>query len=378
MMATPMARAAVGTVLLKSPAPLGLLARFFCRVNGKPLRQLEPGRIYFGRWQSAGGDEPGEEVVVAAPAGRPLEIHCHGGVIAASRIVHDLERAGCDVTDPQAAWDPLPAAVGYGCAEAAALLPQALTERAAFVLLDQVHGALHEAMMALSADLHRGNLDAVVPRVARLRRLIPVGRHLTRPWPVALVGRPNVGKSSLMNAIAGFRRALVYDEPGTTRDLVTLATAIDDWPFQFVDTAGIRQSGEVLEEQGVERSLVAAKNAACRLLVTDVTQPWAEDEEALRQRWPDAIVVHNKSDQIESGPHGRPEGLLVSAWTGEGVDTLLTTVRERLIPDPPQPGEAVLFSDSQMTTMAALADPLDAGCMQDAIACLPPFFQKAP
>ena len=93
--------------------------------------------------------------------------------------------------------------------------------------------------------MHRGRAADLQAAAARIREWLAwedFGLHLTRPWNVVLAGRPNVGKSSLINALLGYTRSIVFDQPGTTRDVVTAATAIDGWPIELSDTAGLRES----------------------------------------------------------------------------------------------------------------------------------------
>jgi tRNA modification GTPase len=87
-----------------------------------------------------------------------------------------------------------------------------------------------------------------------LLRWSEFGRHLTQPWQVVLTGVPNVGKSSLINRLLGYSRSIVYAEPGTTRDVVTAATAFDGWPVELSDTAGLRDAAGEIEAAGVERA----------------------------------------------------------------------------------------------------------------------------
>ena len=88
-------------------------------------------------------------------------------------------------------------------------------------------------------------------RVERLRELVPVAEHLDRPWRVVIAGAPNVGKSSLVNALAGFARSLVSPTAGTTRDVVTTRIALDGWPIELCDTAGQRESADAVESAGI-------------------------------------------------------------------------------------------------------------------------------
>ncbi len=124
----------------------------------------------------------------------------------------------------------------------------------------------------------------------------PLGLHLTKPWQIVIAGPPNVGKSSLLNAFVGYQRAIVFDQPGTTRDVVTAATAIDGWPVQVSDTAGLRSSADPLETAGADSAAQQARAADCLLLVFDASQHWTAGNQQLIDAWPQAVVVGNKCD----------------------------------------------------------------------------------
>ena len=166
-----------------------------------------------------------------------------------------------------------------------------------------------------------------------------------------LVRGPNgSGKSTLANALLGYRRAIVHPTPGTTRDLVTAATAIDGWPVELVDTAGLGDAEHPLERAGMalaERELAAADLA---LLVFDRSRPFSASDAALLARWPDALVIQNKSDLPAGEP--RAPGLEISALAGRGLDELLATIARRLVPNPPPPGAPVPFIDAQIDEIA--------------------------
>ena len=102
------------------------------------------------------------------------------------------------------------------------------------------------------------------------------GLHLVRPWQVVVAGRPNVGKSSLINAIAGYQRAIVHSLPGTTRDIVSVQTALDGWPVEISDTAGLRRGSDPIEQAGIELAIDKIAAADLVVLVFDASSPWTD------------------------------------------------------------------------------------------------------
>ena len=203
--------------------------------------RLPPDRLAVGRF---GGDR-GEEVVVRRRADDAVELHCHGGLAAVAMIEEALVAAGCQ----SVAWrdwaagrhaDPI-------ARRRLSALADARTQRTAAILLDQYHGALSRAMDEIRQAIDRGRHDAARQQIDALLARADLGRHLVQPWRVVLAGRVNVGKSSLINALAGYGRSIVHPSPGTTRDAVTVTTAIDGWPVELCDTAGLRSGGDAVE-----------------------------------------------------------------------------------------------------------------------------------
>src|SRR5207244_3542080 len=117
-----------------------------------------------------------------------------------------------------------------------------------------------------------------------LAKFAPVGRHLVEPWKVVVAGAPNVGKSSLVNALAGYQRAVVSEVAGTTRDAVSVQLAFDGWPVELTDTAGLRDA-EGLEAEGIERARRVLAEADLVLWVVDGAEEWLEfPEDSLEEK----------------------------------------------------------------------------------------------
>ncbi len=212
-------------------------------------------------------------------------------------------------------------------------------------MLDQLHGAFVRAVAECLEDL------SLLPRLAALA---PVGRHLVDPWRVVLAGPPNVGKSSLINALAGFERSVVAAVAGTTRDVVTVRVAFDGWPVELSDTAGLREAGEELEAEGIARTRARLETADLVVWVMDATSE--EPEWPPTDLGPRLLLVVNKADQACHW-HQKNVGeawhiLRVSAVTGAGVPLLIGEIVRRLVPVAPRPGEGVPYT-------AALADGVE-------------------
>lgn len=172
-------------------------------------------------------------------------------------------------------------------------------------------------------------IDEARTELDKLIRSFAYGRLVHDGLTLAIVGRPNAGKSSLFNALLERDRAIVTEIPGTTRDLVSEATALAGIPVKLVDTAGIRASRDLVESLGIERSYQAMADANLTLVVVDLSQPLAPEDEALIAKARDAgphVVVGNKCDLPRAARAGAEE-TAVSALTGAGIAGL----RERLV-----------------------------------------------
>lgn len=343
---TPTGRGAVATIGVRGPGAVALVGRCFAPVTGRPLESFAIGRVVFGRFALA--ESAAEELVIGLIAPDEVEVHCHGGVAAAQAVTAALLAAGAERISWQQ-WmqsrtpDPVAAA-------ALVALAEARTPRTAAILLDQYQGALRAELAAIEEQLRRGETAAAERRIETLLARADLGRHLTQPWRVVLAGQPNAGKSSLINALVGYQRAIVFEQPGTTRDVLTAAASFDGWPVELADTAGLRAAGDELEAAGVERAEQAAAAADLVLFVADTTATW---DAALHARIAAStrrmLIVHNKIDLAP--PQDRPSGIAVSAVAGYGIESLSAAIASALVPIPPPTGCAVPFTDEQFTVL---------------------------
>lgn len=351
---TPIGRGAVAVVGLCGTGSVALVARHFYPASGDAAT-LPLERIRFGRWRTSPTDDAdvGEELVVCRRGDDDFEIHCHGGAAASSAVLDALRTGGAAIV----LWPAWLASRGEDviAVEAREALARATTVRTAAVLVDQLGGAIRRAFDDVHQLIVAGDVVTARRRIDELIERSVLGRRLVEPFRVVLTGRPNVGKSSLINALVGYQRAVVFDEPGTTRDVVTAATALDGWPVDLSDTAGIRESGDELEAAGIAAARKRLAAADLVVAVFDGSQPWCDADDGLLAAHPLAVVVHNKADLPTPRNDRRPPGLPVSAVANSGIDALIAAIVARLVSDPPKPGEAVPFTVRHVEELQSLA-----------------------
>jgi tRNA modification GTPase len=370
---TPRGRGAVASILVRGPASLcdlesGEDGPRFRAANGRAFADQPIRRIVFGRW-----GHPSEDVVLCRRSNDEFEIHCHGGESAIQRILDDLRTANCEVVSWQ---DAIRNHADLLEAELVDALGRAPTQRTAVVLLDQHQGALRAEIEAITGLVQSGDLESAAADLNRLLHWKRFGTHLTRPWSVVLAGRPNVGKSSLINALVGYTRSIVYDQPGTTRDVVTAETALAGWPVQLADTAGMRDQAGTLEAAGIERARAHFAEADCRVLVLDRSQPPSPEDGELLAAWPDAICVAHKSDLPDAWGAALPaDAIRVSSLTPSGLDDLIASIVQRLIPEAPAAGTAVPFNDRQFDCLERARLAVESRHSNEALRWLTDFVQ---
>ena len=355
---TPPGAGAIATVEVRGPSAWPIARELF-RPAGKPLpEQPVLHRFWFGRLGDAG-----DEVILAVkavehPAGRGvpgegvvLELHCHGGRRVVRWVIEQFTARGC-VESSRSGGRQL---LSGGCQppeffalggltppapSAIDLLPHAPTLRTASILLDQHHGAFDRAVRHILDHIERAG-----PLLADLARFAPIGHHLVSPWRVVVAGPPNVGKSSLVNALAGYQRSVVSEVAGTTRDVVTVPVAFDGWPVELIDTAGLRAAAG-LEAEGIDRAKQALVEADLVLWVMDEPHPPPSA----------ALAVFNKCD-LRPAPPGFV-GVRTSALTGFGIAELVAAIVRRLVPHVPEPGAAVPYTPRLANLIEAARDAL--------------------
>jgi tRNA modification GTPase len=339
---TPPGKAALATIALAGPGAWNVVRGFFQTIHGEALPQHpETGRFWLGRF----AQPIGAEAVLAVRSANPpiVEFHVHGGYEVTRYLLEPVSARGI-VTIP---WQVLLERYEFDPyrAKAAEILARTITTRTAGIALDQYQGAFATVLRQAEALIGAGDRDRARDVVRDALRYADVGRRLTTPWRVVIAGPPNAGKSSLVNALAGYQRSVVSPTPGTTRDVVSATLAIDGWPVEVMDTAGLRASGESLEQLGIGEARAAVANADLVLWLMDAsTSPvWPE---GLLDRLPRLRLVLSKIDLPAAWDLERANGALrISAATGQGMSEFVNTLGAWLVPDPPPQGMAVPLTD---------------------------------
>lgn len=338
---TPDGGGALGVVRAAGAGADRLVAMFFSGGSGSP-REMAVGAVVFGRWQHRTGGA-GEPVVLVRIAAECFEIHTHGGRAVASSIVSGLCAAGGrDVSGKE--WQEAEGRRGED--SLAHRLATAGGWRAAQILSRQLAGRFAAELAAVEDAVERalaGNAaDAAEADrlLARLEQTARIGLRLPDPWRVVVCGEVNVGKSSLVNALAGYGRSLVSPLAGTTRDLLETRLVLDGWEIDLIDTAGLRGS-ETEQLASVERSGIDRGRAA--VATADLMLQLVPAAELERRRVPvmqppiPRLLVGTKADLLtqpaDAAVPQAADVVITSALTGVGIDQLAAAIVSRLVPE---------------------------------------------
>jgi tRNA modification GTPase len=340
---TPGGRAAIASLSLYGPQAWAILRKLWKPLVGSraAIPEHPPvGSILLGRL----GDVAQDEVVVSVRSGEPtpcIDIHCHGGIEVVRLLLRVFQENGAQCCSWQEFARMTSTEPHQGTI--AALLSRAPTVRTASILLDQYHGAFRRAVEEIFEHLKVDDAGRVEACLGRLAQYAAVGHHLTTPWRIVVAGAPNVGKSSLVNAITGYQRCIVDPAPGTTRDLVQTTVAIDGWPLELIDTAGMHETEAELEREGIERAIRAAKDADLCLWVLDSSSPPAFPSVRLGP----VLYVVNKVDLPGVwDSREMTNSTRVSAKQGTGIADLCQAIANYLVPHVPPPGASVPYTPS--------------------------------
>ncbi len=356
--ATPQGISALAVIRLSGEQAIPLAARIF---SGKDLKTLPSHRVAVGFIKD--GDRIVDEVVVTIfrkPKSYTredmVEISCHGSPVVVREIINLFIRLGARLAGPgeftKRAF--LNGRIDLTQAEAVADIIHAETENARQAAMNQMRGGFSKEINRLREELiefaslieleldfaeedvefaRRDELKNLVLRIlAFVEKLIASfasGNVIKNGIPTVIAGKPNAGKSTLLNALLNEERAIVSDIPGTTRDTIEDEITIGGLLFRFIDTAGLRHTTDVIEAQGVERTRQYMKRASLILYLIDLTQATEEEvkaqEEELRSLHIPYILIGNKTDKLTASEIERWKKfpmVFISAAAGKNLDEL--------------------------------------------------------
>lgn len=367
---TPSGVGGVAIIRISGENPLAILSQMFRPACGIAVERFQPFRMYTGTILAEGFEDHGMAVFFRSPKSytgeNVVEIHCHGGVAIQRGVLERCLALGCrlatrgeftrraflngklSLSSSEGLIDMIHAESRAGVAAGYALYREKLYEQIESIRKDLTFALAQidvqidypeEGVEEVTAEETHSALQKAITALTALAATYRSGSMIKNGVKVALCGRPNTGKSSLLNALLGREKAIVTEIAGTTRDVVEGDTELAGVTFRFSDTAGIRESEDRVEKLGVDRSKKVAENADILLFLTE-TPMGEEDAElitlatACKAAGEKVIVVVNKSDlggaeqTATTYKNAFDTVLTLSAKTGEGLQALKTVLTE--------------------------------------------------
>jgi len=365
---------AIGIIRISGGEAITAADKIFRALSGTRLADAENRRMYYGELSGADGGlidlclcmiSRGPESYTGEDT---VEFHCHGSPVVLSETLrvlfsHGIRQAEAgeftrraflngrmDLTQAEAVIDLIESGTVLAARNAAGQLRGFIGVRLEAVynaLLDVIshfHAVIDypdEGIDEFSAMNYLTALNNAHEELKRMLATYERGRVLRDGVPTAIIGRPNTGKSSLLNALLGYDRAIVTDLPGTTRDTIEERILVGGVVLRLIDTAGLRKTDTTVEKLGVERTLAALRGAGLVILVLDGSEPLRDEDynalHSIPQNVP-KLVVTNKSDLPDALKQDElaelcPDYIRISALTGAGIDSLDAEIK-KMFPEP--------------------------------------------
>ncbi|MBJ7895334.1 tRNA uridine-5-carboxymethylaminomethyl(34) synthesis GTPase MnmE [Bacillus atrophaeus] len=388
---TPMGEGAIAIVRLSGPEAIQIADRMYKGPKGKTISSVESHTIHYGHIVDRSTQRVVEEVMVSvlrAPRTFTredvIEINCHGGIVTVNQVLQLALREGARLAEPgeftKRAF--LNGRIDLSQAEAVMDLIRAKTDRAMNVAMNQMEGRLSALVRRLRNELLETlahvevNIDypeyddveemthqLLIERASSVKKEIDAllttseqGKILREGLSTVIIGRPNVGKSSLLNSLVHETKAIVTDIPGTTRDVIEEYVNVRGVPLRLVDTAGIRETEDIVEKIGVERSRQVLKEADLILLVLNYSEELSEEDVKLFEavKGMDVIVILNKTDlepkidadRVKELANGRPV-VTTSLLKEEGITDLEEAIQSLFFTGTIESGDLTYVSNTR-------------------------------
>lgn len=367
---TPPGTGGISVIRLSGKDAISIAFRLFRNKSGKSLSSARANSIHYGHILDSPSGELLDEVLLSimrAPRSYTcedvIEISCHGGALITGKVLEVLVGEGARLAQPgeftkRAFFN---GRIDLAQAEAVISLINSKTEEGLRSSIWQLEGKLsrviNELRNSLSAalasleayiDFPEEDIDVAIhdidgnvhSSIESIDRLIE-GYYRWKPFRegilTAIIGRTNVGKSSLLNTLLGEERAIVTPHPGTTRDIVDGLAVVDGIPLMILDTAGLRATEDLVEEEGIRRMYKSIDSSELVLLVIDGSEPLTEWDEALLRKTENKkkVIIINKIDNgnlVNEGLLGCDSPVVcTSVINGEGMDTLKKVIRDTVV-----------------------------------------------
>lgn len=388
---------AIGIIRISGEKTFEIVDKLFYPANGSRLSDNEDRKLVYGRLCARDGTILDVCLAMVSRAGHSYtgedtaELQCHGSPVVLRAALEEIFSLGArqagpgeftkraflsgrmELTSAEAVADIIDAESVEAARNAAGQLSGAVSRRTdrIYSLLVDISSHFHAVLDYPDEDIEEFRIEAyrteLASALAELRALLATfdrGRLMQSGIPAAIVGRPNAGKSSLLNALLGYDRAIVTQIPGTTRDTIEEKLRIGALTLRLTDTAGLRETDDEVERLGVERSRRAMNEAELVIAVVDGNRELSdEDMDIIRtaEHAKHAVVVISKSDlcRVSATPDTKLPCVTLSAVTGEGLDALEAAITAAF-PLPDVPAGEILTNARQADAVSRAAESMEA------------------